>query len=550
MDILTSNQKAWIVAGLSVVCLVMYVYKLRKRTFKRQADRKRPNSYQRRIFRQAKALIASKNFVGAAQLLESIERQREAISLLENNGLIKEACNMLLRMHLPHRAAMIYQRHGAWKNAADCFELARQPAEVARCAREYGDFTRAAKNYQVAGMAEEAANCLFATGDLRAAALLCAFHHLEERAIEIYNKFAEQTPNIKLIEFSEEELGFIRRYLAMGLLDKRFADSLARGNKILDVVTEFIQKGKTQEAADVYLRATADLGPHLIALTHLTDEQSAILADMFWVAANYEYSGMVYERMKEFAKAGEAFAECEDFGRAAYCYERAGMHAAAAQMHAKHGGASNAYRKRPEPASAAERANPFVLMETNASRTLTKPVDDAEVFENENTVVMGKEEFVMPQDLVQPVASENRLSFHRAQFIEDLDYQQKNQIWEIGTVKRFPRGATILDMNDEPPGVYFILAGRVGVIKQNQLKPEVMMPPATFGEFWLLVDHPSQVRFVAESDCELLLVERAAFTDLLDKNGTIARKLYKRFTKRLLDRFLTPRNSLPGRSAS
>lgn len=548
MDPWINNLKAWVVAGLSLICLAIYFFKLRRRSFKRKTDRKRPNSYQRRVLRQVKVLIEARNFTDAAQLLESIDRQREAISLLEANGLLKEACNMLLRMHLPHRAAMIYQRHGAWKNAADCFELARQPAEVAHCAREYGDFTRAAKNYQIAGMFEEAANCLFATGDLRAAALLCAQHNLDERAIEIYNKFINQTPNIKLVEFSEEELNFIRRYLAMNLLDKRFAGSMGDGNRILDVVVEFIQSGRVKEAAEVYLRATVDIGPQLIGLASLTEEKNLVLAEVFQIAANFEYAGMVYERAREFAKAGEAFAKCEDFGRAAYCYERAGMHAAAGQMQAKLSSNSNAFRRRPDLAHESERterANPFVLTDTNANWTTS---DGGAVAEN--TVVLGKDDFEMPKELVQPVASENRLAFHRAQFIEDLDYQQKNQIWEIGTVKQFKKGAIILDMNDEPPGVYFILSGRVAVVKQNQTKQEVMTQPATFGEFWLLVDYPSQVRFIAESDCDLLLVERAAFTDLLDKNGTIARKLYKRFTKRLLERFLTPRNGLPQKHAS
>lgn len=62
------------------------------------------------------------------------------------------------------------------------------------------------------------------------------------------------------------------------------------------------------------------------------------------------------------------------------------------------------------------------------------------------------------------------------------------------------------------------------------------------GELWLLADYPSEVRFVAEGTCTLRIIERNSFVSLLESDGVIARKVYKKFTNRLLKRLmLTPK---------
>lgn len=118
-------------------------------------------------------------------------------------------------------------------------------------------------------------------------------------------------------------------------------------------------------------------------------------------------------------------------------------------------------------------------------------------------------------------------------------------IWKIGKSQNYLPGSIILDFEAEPAGVYFILSGEIACHRKKEGGIQVVdkiQSPATFGEFWLLVDLPSEVRFTAEKECQIHLVERAMFHDLMDRNGTIARKVYKRFTKRLVGKLLTSKN--------
>ena len=153
-----------------------------------------------------------------------------------------------------------------------------------------------------------------------------------------------------------------------------------------------------------------------------------------------------------------------------------------------------------------------------------------------------------------PVPLEDgRSAFHRARFFADLDFEQKNRIWAIGETLRFDAEETILTYNDEPQGVYVIIKGSVSCYKQvggKEAYVDQMGEAESFGELWLLADQPTAVRFVASKDTRIRVIGRDGFTELLDNDGTIARKLYKRFTMRLLKRLLRPQNNTKNQQAS
>ena len=70
----------------------------------------------------------------------------------------------------------------------------------------------------------------------------------------------------------------------------------------------------------------------------------------------------------------------------------------------------------------------------------------------------------------------------------------------------------------------------------------ILRPTESFGELWLLMEQPTNVRFVSSEESQLLTIKRADFNELLDKNGAIARLLYKRFTSKLLKKLVTDDN--------
>jgi hypothetical protein len=148
---------------------------------------------------------------------------------------------------------------------------------------------------------------------------------------------------------------------------------------------------------------------------------------------------------------------------------------------------------------------------------------------------------------------DGRAAFHKAKFFADLDFEQKNKLWALGQTLAYRAEATILTYNDEPRGVYVITRGSVSCYKQvggKETYVDQMGEAESFGELWLLADQPTAVRFVASKDSQIRVIPREPFTDLMDKDGTIARKLYKRFTMRLLKRLLRPQNSRSNQAAS
>ena len=153
-----------------------------------------------------------------------------------------------------------------------------------------------------------------------------------------------------------------------------------------------------------------------------------------------------------------------------------------------------------------------------------------------------------------PASSDaDRAVFHRASFLADLDPGQKDQMWAIGQTTQWDEESPILTFNDEPRGLYVILSGVVSCYRlqgQREVYVDQMRDAESFGELWLLTGHPSAVKFVATKGTRIHVVDRTAFTQLLDRDGTIARKVYKRFTMRLLKRLLRSQNNYQNKIAS
>jgi tetratricopeptide (TPR) repeat protein len=157
---------------------------------------------------------------------------------------------------------------------------------------------------------------------------------------------------------------------------------------------------------------------------------------------------------------------------------------------------------------------------------------------------------VVPEPL--PI-DDGRASFHRAKFFADLDYRQKNKLWDIGRTIQLGASETILSYNDEPEGIYVILSGNVSCykhVKDSDSYVDRMGEAESFGELWLLADQPTTVKFVASTPTAIRVIDRNSFNELLDSDGSIARKLYKRFTMRLLKRLLKPQIPNKNQAAS
>ena len=250
---------------------------------------------------------------------------RDAINLLEQHNHIKEAAGMLLRIHRPNRAAIIYARHHHWESAANCFELAKMPFDAGKCAREAGDLRRAANNFLKAKKYEEACEALMDLGEYHEAARIHMELGNEDQATEIYVALLEKAPDLGAIKLNERELKVLTSYLLKGNINSKFAVVLANHNKLVHVIKEMLIQGDIKSATELHSKSIEDIGPQLIALENFTEQQNILLAELFLNVSNFEYAGMIYERLEQFEKAAETFEKAEKYARASYCYERAGQ---------------------------------------------------------------------------------------------------------------------------------------------------------------------------------------------------------------------------------
>jgi tetratricopeptide (TPR) repeat protein len=614
----------------------------------RSADKRQLSPREKKLFTQAQISLKQGKPIPAARILEQINMPREAIQALEDHGLIHEAATILMRMQRQNRAGVIYARHGMWKDAAKCFQLAKMPLEAAKCNREAGNWQEAADLFSEVQRYKDAAECHERIGNLHLAAKLNLLAGEQEDAMRLYKRVVQETENLSRLELENNEVDLIVEYLTAGNADLELADLIVNKNKLNVVLHSLVTKGFVKQAADIYLRATTDIGPQLISEVSYEERSAENLAEVFLRVSHFSYAGMVYERMEQFDRAGDAFEKAEDYDRAAYCFERAGNTVKVKILKEKAANISDKPTARKNENHPVAKANPFALSEIEetegyafqskspedeeatqvltevsansageesnshgrfsisdpASTTEVEEVEDKaekviEVKETENQEESTRE--TLPDTLVRPSdsssiplvseaptkqsASKNpqdaekpdntsqptetkpqkmpeeekeeepskifnmdkaRAIFHSARFFSELDFEQKNKLWSIGETRVFAEGDTILDFNDEPSGVYVIVQGQIDVFRQVRSREKYvdrMREGESFGELWLLADQPTTVKFSAAKPVKVHVIERGPFDELMDKDGTLARKLYKRFTMRLLRRLLSPQNN-------
>lgn len=638
----------------------------------RRSDKVQLSSEQRRLYKHAMLLSQQSNFKGAAQLLESIGMYREAVSLLEKNNLPKDAAAILMRLRRPNRAAFIFEKAQMWREAMECYAMAQMDGDYARCAKESGDLLVAAEFFLKAGRYDEAAECYAEKSDHQSAARIFLKLGNKNRAIESYQSLVDNADNLANLNFQEDELELIIEYLKEGNTDSRLAGVLVAKNRLSTVIIHHVKNNNIKPAQEIYLRSATDMGPTLIGHDGFNETESQALAQLFLKVSSFDYAGMVYERLREYFNAGNAFRNAEDYERAAINYERADRKDLAVEMRITLAETGGPRKKRPSTASSSgkQSESPFTLIEepevparashpnlppppsiqtpkfTEPTPPLVQNDDDNpplaisyeedDLEPSERTVIVPTPDPIPPQ--VQETPSQNTFptpplqegtksgeenifaviatnqetspteektkpeeeraiepipealkeagintaaaqqqqqenlfqsftapntnttskyshppAFRAAKFFEDLDNEQIELIWELGYSKTYKKGDVVVDFNDEPKGVYFILTGEVSanrIVDGNEEEIDRMSAPSTIGEFWLLVDIPTQVKFISINQTLIHIIPREPFNSLLDKQGNIARKLYKRFTQRLIRKLLNNDNNKENKKAS
>ena len=122
---------------------------------------------------------------------------------------------------------------------------------------------------------------------------------------------------------------------------------------------------------------------------------------------------------------------------------------------------------------------------------------------------------------------------------KNLDFAEANALLEICHSEKRPKGELIIAENSVGQALYLIKEGNARVYKGADDKGEnlaVLGAGELFGEMSLIEDSLTSANVIADSDIDLVVIHRADFEDLLQKNEIIALKIYKSFCRVLSER--------------
>jgi CRP/FNR family cyclic AMP-dependent transcriptional regulator len=111
----------------------------------------------------------------------------------------------------------------------------------------------------------------------------------------------------------------------------------------------------------------------------------------------------------------------------------------------------------------------------------------------------------------------------------------------------FPAGAVVFEEGDPGSRMYVIQSGEVRIVKRvgaREITLARLGAGEAFGEMALLEDQPRSAAAVVEAAARILVIDEAAFDDLVRRNGEIALRLLRRLSARLREANRQIRNFL------
>lgn len=113
-----------------------------------------------------------------------------------------------------------------------------------------------------------------------------------------------------------------------------------------------------------------------------------------------------------------------------------------------------------------------------------------------------------------------------------LSKREVSKILQAGREMEFAEGASIVEEGLEAIDFYLILSGRARVTVRGR-KRRLLEAGDYFGEISVLDGGPRSASVTAESRVWTLRLERKRFLEILDRNGSIGRKILVEMCRRL-----------------
>ena len=113
-----------------------------------------------------------------------------------------------------------------------------------------------------------------------------------------------------------------------------------------------------------------------------------------------------------------------------------------------------------------------------------------------------------------------------------LSERELREILAAGREVDFGAGSTIVEESDQAMDFYLILSGQASVEVRGRPRGK-LGPGDHFGEISVLDGGPRTATITADSAVVALRLDRAGFLELLDRHGSIGRKLLVELSSRL-----------------
>ncbi len=132
---------------------------------------------------------------------------------------------------------------------------------------------------------------------------------------------------------------------------------------------------------------------------------------------------------------------------------------------------------------------------------------------------------------------ENKSFLKYVPIFAELDDETHNSIRELGKIKKFERGSTILMEHESGSALFVIVRGKVKVYRESDDGREVilsiMCESDFFGEMAILDGLSRSANVTAIEDSEIFIIQRTDFLNLLSLHPEVSIALLQELTTRL-----------------
>lgn len=326
---------AVIVAVVAIIANLVLSQKSSPRRSK--AGKRNLNNREKKLLKQSKSLFKKKNFIGAAQILESINMVEEGVAILEKMENFEEAGKLALRTGMHRRAGYLFAKSKNWELAASSFVQGNMFLEAGQCYREIGDPQSALECFKQANDFRLIAKSYTELKEYRKAGMTYIKHKKVGKAIPLYQKMYEEDQNRwSKTDFTPAEIKAFTSWIKGGNPDLIFAWTLYHAKKLAPLILELLEEGDTELAKKIFVtdqnEMESSLAGQLVAEVRYETEQAPRLAQILASVGQHHYEGIVHEKLENFKEAAGAFRHAGEVTRAIHCYQRAGMREEAKQL--------------------------------------------------------------------------------------------------------------------------------------------------------------------------------------------------------------------------